>query len=331
MSTKLSPYFSTPGIGLGCMNLSHAYGSPVAEPEAVAALQAAFEMGYRHFDTATLYGGGANEKLVGKALKSKRSELFLASKCGMAISPESGKKEINGRPETLRQQCENSLRRLDTEHIDLYYLHRLDFDVAIEESVGALADLVKEGKIGAIGLSEVSAATLARAQAIHPIAALQTEYSLWSRNPEIAVLEACRQSGTAFVAFSPLARGFLTATLTDVGTLEAKDIRNNMPRFYAENYPKNLALLDEYCQIAAAAGCTPAQLALAWVKSRGDFIVPIPGTRYVEHMQENLQADAVHLDPALIARLDALINQNSVAGTRYNAAQQQEIDTEEFR
>ncbi|MBR9883322.1 MAG: aldo/keto reductase [Oceanospirillales bacterium] len=312
------------------MNLSHAYGSPVAEPDAINALHAAFDLGYRHFDTATLYGGGKNETLVGKALKAKRQSLFLASKCGMAIGQESGTKEINGRPDILKSQCEASLRRLQTDHIDLYYLHRLDPKVAIEESVGALAELVHEGKIGAIGLSEVSAATLARAQKEHPIAALQTEYSLWSRNPEIAVLDACKNSGTAFVAFSPLARGFLANGLRDISTLEPKDIRNNMPRFNAENYPKNLMLLDKYLQIAEAADCTPAQMALAWVRSRGDFIVPIPGTRYVEHMEDNLSADAVTLSDDTLSQLDALINQSTVHGPRYNSAQQTEIDTEEF-
>ncbi len=330
MSKTLSNHFNQPGIGLGCMNLSHAYGTPLSEEDAISALHKAFDMGYRHFDTATLYGGGRNEIVVGKALKEQRQSLFLASKCGMAIGQESGKKEIDGRPETLRAQCEASLRRLQTDHIDLYYLHRLDPNTPIEDSVGALADLVREGKIGAIGLSEVSAATLKRAQAVHPIAALQTEYSLWSRNAEIAVLDACRDSGTAFVAFSPLARGFLTNTLLDVDTLVEKDIRNNMPRFYKENYPQNLTLLDGYVAIANEVGCTPAQLALAWVKSKGDFIVPIPGTRLVEHMEENLNADSVTLNADVVSRLDTLINQNTVHGPRYSAVQQVEIDTEEF-
>ncbi|NVK43118.1 MAG: aldo/keto reductase, partial [Oceanospirillaceae bacterium] len=308
------------------MNLSHAYGTPLPEADAIRALDAAFDMGYRHFDTATLYGGTANEKLLGKALKDKRAQLFLASKCGMAISPESGKKEIDGRPETLKRQCEESLRRLQTDCLDLYYLHRLDPQVDIEESVGALAELVAEGKIRAIGLSEISAATLARAQAVHPIAAVQSEYSLWTRNPEIALLDACRDSDTTLVAFSPLGRGYLTGTLRDIETLEPKDIRNNMPRFSAEHYPKNLALLDEYQRIAQEAGCTPAQLALAWVCSKGDFIVPIPGTRFVDHMQENLQADGIRLEAEVVSRLDALINQMTVSGPRYNAVQQAEID-----
>lgn len=325
-----NPLFSSPGIGLGCMNLSHAYGTPLSEPEAVKALEAAFEMGYRHYDTATLYGGGANEKLLGKALKTKRAQLFLASKCGMAIDRESGKKEIDGRPETLKRQCEESLRRLRTDCLDLYYLHRLDPQVGIEESVGALARLIDEGKIRAIGLSEISAATLAKAQTVHPIAAVQSEYSLWTRNPEIALLDACRDSGATLVAFSPLARGFLTGSLRDIGALESKDIRNNMPRFSPEHYAKNLALLTAYESLAEAVGCSPAQLALAWVRSKGDFIVPIPGTRFIDHMRENLQAEQVVLKYDVITRLDALINQSTVAGPRYGAAQQAEIDTEEF-
>jgi len=330
MSTTLNSHFKQPGIGLGCMNLSHAYGTPLPEADAIQALRQAFDMGYRHFDTATLYGGGRNETVVGKALKDQRQSLFLASKCGMAIGQESGKKEIDGRPDTLRAQCEASLRRLQTDHIDLYYLHRLDPNTPIEDSVGALSDLVREGKIGAIGLSEVSAATLKRAQRVHPIAALQTEYSLWSRNAEIAVLDACRESGTAFVAFSPLARGFLTNTLLDVDTLVEKDIRNNMPRFYKENYPQNLNLLGGYVAIANEVGCSAAQLALAWVRSKGDFIVPIPGTRFVSHMKENLAADSVSLTADVVTRLDQLINQNTVHGPRYSAVQQAEIDTEEF-
>lgn len=330
MTRTLKDHFDQPGIGLGCMNLSHAYGTPLSEDEAVRALQDAFDMGYRHFDTATLYGGGRNETVVGKALRAHRQSLFLASKCGMAIGQESGKKEIDGRPETLRAQCETSLRRLQTDHIDLYYLHRLDPKVPIEESIGALANLVSEGKIGAIGLSEVSARTLRQAQAEHPIAAVQTEYSLWSRNAEIAVLDACRDSGTRVVAFSPLARGFLTNTLRDVDSLVAKDIRNNMPRFQKENYDKNLELLDGYIAIARDVGCTPAQLALAWIKSKGDFIVPIPGTRSVSHMQENLNADPLQLNTDTIHQLDTLINQNTVHGPRYSSAQQAEIDTEEF-
>jgi len=322
------PHLSNPNIGLGCMNLSHAYGIPVEEKQAIKALHAAFEMGYRHFDTATLYGAGKNELLVGKALKERRNEIFLASKCGMAMVD--GKKVINGRPENIRKQCEDSLQRLQTDHIDLYYLHRLDSSVAIEESAGALGDLVKEGKIGSVGLSEVSADTLTRAHNEFPITAIQSEYSLWTRNPEIAILEACEQLDISFVAFSPLARGFLTGTLKDAATLENGDIRNNMPRFQGEHYPSNLELLNDYLVLAKDIGCTPAQLALAWLTSKSENIVPIPGSRSIDHMRDNFTAAKLTLDAKQIDLLDEMINQNNVHGTRYTTAQQAEIDTEEF-
>ncbi|MDW6005248.1 aldo/keto reductase [Vibrio mangrovi] len=322
--------FGSPRIGLGCMNLSHAYGTSVSKQAGIDAIHAALEMGYRHLDTATLYGKGANEELLSQALQGKRDSVFLASKCGMYIDPASGKKRIDGRPESIKVQCEHSLRRLNTDYIDLYYLHRLDPDTPIEESVAALAGLVQEGKIGAIGLSEISAATLARAQAVHPIKAVQSEYSLWTRNPEIAVLEACRQSGITLVAFSPVARGFLANGIHDVTTLESTDIRNHMPRFQSPYFEQNLRLLSEYHQIAQQCHITPAQLALAWLLAQGEHIVPIPGTRSVEHMQENLDAKDIVLDPAILKQLDQLINYHTVYGSRYNSAQQQEIDTEEF-
>jgi len=237
---------------------------------------------------------------------------------------------IDGRPATLRQTCEDSLRRLQTDVIDLYYLHRWDKSVPIEDSVGALADLVRAGKIRSIGLSEVSAATLRRAHAVHPIAALQTEYSLWTRNPEIAVLDACRELGVAFVAFSPVGRGFLCGDLTDVGTLDAKDIRRGMPRFAPEAYAANLQLLAGYRAIAAEVGCTPAQLALAWLLHKGQDIIPIPGTTSVEHLHDDLGAVQVQLGSAVIARLEALINERTVVGNRYNPQNASEVDTEAY-
>lgn len=321
-------FFLDPKIGLGCMNLSHAYGVPLEEEAAIKALQAAFEMGYRHFDTATLYGAGRNESLVGKALSDRRNEFFLASKCGMANVD--GKKEINGRPENLKKQCEASLKRLNTDHIDLYYLHRKDPAVAIEESVGALGDLVKEGKIGGIGLSEVSAETLRNAHKEHAIAALQSEYSLWTRNPEIACLEASKELGTTFVAFSPVARGYLTGTVKNRSELAQGDIRLNMPRFDDEHYPANLALLNDYKALAKEWGYSPAQLALAWVLAQGEHVVAIPGTRYVNHMEENLSATSFKLTSEQVSTLNDVINQGNVSGPRYSAAQQKEIDTEEF-
>lgn len=315
-------------IGLGCMNLSHAYGVPPGPKDAEALLLKALDLGVDHFDTAALYGFGANEELVGRALAPHRDKFFLASKCGM--TGVNGTRVIDGSPETIKQTCEAALERLRTDVIDLYYLHRWDRNVPIEDSVGAMSELVKEGKIKHIGLSEVSADTLKKAQAVHPIAAVQTEYSLWTRNPEIAVLEACKEIGAAFVAFSPLARAFLAGKLTDVSTLEAKDLRRNMPRFSPENYAKNLLLLDEVKEIAAANNCSMAQLALAWLLAKDDSILPIPGTTSLEHLEENMGAQSVQLDSASIARLDQLINQNTVHGGRYNDATQAEIDTEEF-
>lgn len=322
------PHLMNPSIGLGCMNLSHAYGTPVSEEDGIKALQAAFEMGYRHFDTATLYGGGKNEMLVGNALKDRRNEFFLASKCGMASVD--GKRAINGRPDVLRKQCEESLKRLQTDHIDLYYLHRMDPNVPIEESVGALGDLVKEGKIGGIGLSEVSAKTIEKAHKEHPLTAVQTEYSLWSRNPEIAVLETTKALDIAFVAFSPLARGYLCGEITDVSQLEESDIRTKMPRFNAENYPKNIALLQDFLAMAKDIGCTPAQLALAWTCMKDEHIIPIPGTRFIKHMQDNFDAGSINLDSKQMQKLDEMINQNTVFGPRYSPALQADIDTEEF-
>lgn len=322
--------FSVSALGLGCMNLSHPFYGPLPSPQdAEALLLQALDRGVTLFDTAALYGCGNSEMLIGRVLAAHRHRFTLASKGGMAMA-DGGRRIINSRPETLRASCEASLRRLRTDVIDLYYLHRWDKAVPIEDSVGALAELVREGKIRAIGLSEVSAETLRRAHAVHPIAALQTEYSLWTRNPEIAVLDACRELGTTFVAFSPLARGFLPGTLRDVSGFDARDIRRAMPRFHPDAYDANLLLLDRYRDIAREAGCTPAQLALAWLLNRAPHIVPIPGTTSVAHLEENLGAADVQLDAETMTQLDAVINRHTVRGTRYNAATQTEIDTEEF-
>ena len=315
-------------IGLGCMNLSHAYGVPPDEKTAIQLLQHAVDLGCNHFDTATLYGFGANESLVGKALKPYREQILLASKCGMGGV--NGQRVIDGRPATLKQQCEASLQRLQTDVIDLYYLHRWDKNIPIEESVGALADLVQQGKIRAIGLSEVSAATLEKAHAVHPIAAVQTEYSLWTRNPEIGVLAKTRELGAAFVAFSPLGRGFLGGRLNDITELTEKDIRRPMPRFSTENYPKNLQLLHPLQQLADEAGCTIAQLSLAWLLAQQDNILAIPGTVQAHHLAENLAAAELHLDDQLLQQAGVLINHQNVYGARYPAVTQAEIDTEEF-
>ena len=316
------------------MNLSHAYGAPVSAEQGVRVLLAALDAGVTLFDTATLYGFGANETLVGRVMKQHRSRFTLASKCGMQGVDVAGDgklvRVIDGRPDTLRKTCEDSLRRLQTDVIDLYYLHRWDKSVPIEESVGALGELVRRGHIRTVGLSEVSAATLRRAHAEFPITAVQTEYSLWTRNPEIAVLDACRELGVAFVAFSPVARGFLCGGLTDVSTLDAKDIRRAMPRFAPEAYAANLKLLDGYQAIARDVGCTPAQLALAWLLHQGEHIIPIPGTTNVEHLHDDLGAVNVRLDAATMERLGALINERTVVGNRYNAQSAREVDTETF-
>jgi len=284
------------------------------------------------FDTAALYGFGTNELLVGKALKAHRHAITLCSKGGMAgVSfPEGVKRVIDGRPETLRKNCEDSLARLETDVIDLYYLHRWDKQVPIEDSVGALSDLVRAGKIREIGLSEVSATTLRKAHAVHPIAALQTEYSLWTRNPEIAVLKACEELGITFVAFSPVARGFLCGALRDIGSLAANDVRRTMPRFAADTYAANLSLLEGYQAIAREAGCTPAQLALAWLLHKDGKLIPIPGTQNIRHLEDNMAAANVVLSPEHMHRLEALINLQTVKGARYNAASASEVDTEEF-
>lgn len=323
--------FQVSAIGLGCMNLCHAYGQPVPEAEAERLLHAALDLGITHFDTAALYGFGVSETLIGRFLAPLRQRFTLASKCGMTGVPnEQGVKVrvIDGRPATLKATCEEALRRLRTDVIDLYYLHRWDKSVPIEDSVGALADLVRDGKIRAIGLSEVSAATLRRAHAVHPIAALQTEYSLWTRNPEIAVLQACRELGVSFVAFSPLGRGFLCGPL-DIDAFDARDIRRTMPRFTPAHYPHNAGLLPAYLAVAQEVGCSPAQLALAWLLHQGPDILPIPGTTHVEHLRDNIAAADLSLSPEVLERLDAVMNDRLVSGNRYNEQARREVDTEE--
>ena len=333
---SLGPFSVSP-VGLGCMNICHAYGVAPPRADAEALLLAALDAGVTHFDTAAVYGFGLSEAIVGQVLAPHRSRFTLASKCGFTVEGDDGlvqqRRVIDGRPDSLRATCEGSLRRLKTDAIDLYYLHRWDKQVPIEDSVGALADLVRAGKIRAIGLSEVSAGTLRRAHAVHPIAAVQSEYSLWTRNPEIAVLQACRELGVAFVAFSPVARGFLAGALPDLAAIAAlpeKDIRRTMPRFAPEHHAKNLALLEAYRQIAAEVGCTPAQLGLAWLLHQGDDILPIPGTRSEAHLRENMGAVDVALSADVLARLDALVNPRTVSGHRYGEQARREVDTEDL-
>ena len=325
---KLGP-FTVSAIGLGCMSLSHAYGTPPEADAAAAVLLKALDLGYAHIDTAALYGFGANEALIGRALKHRRNDFVLATKGGMFRNAQ-GQREIDGHPDAIRQHCDESLRRLQTDVIDVYYLHRWDKRLPVEESVGAVADLVKQGKVKTIGLSEVSAATIRRAQTVHPITAVQTEYSLWTRNPEVAVRDACRQLGITLVAFSPLGRGFLTGELRDVGALPPKDIRLAMPRFQGEHFERNLGLLPGLSAIAREQRITMAQLVLAWLLGQGTDIVPIPGTTRLDHLEENARGAEVRLDARTLSRLNDLINPRTVSGARYNAATQVEIDTEEL-
>lgn len=329
MKTRRLGSFTCSEIGMGCMNVSHAYGTPPDEAEAARLLNATLDEGYTLLDTAALYGFGTNETLLGKSVMHRRHEFVLASKCGI-FKNEAGVREIDGSPKTIRKTCEDSLRRLNTEVIDLYYLHRWDKRVPIEESVGTLGDLVKEGKLRSIGLSEVSADTLRKAHREYPITAVQSEYSLWTRNPEIAVLVACRELGVTFVAFSPLGRGFLTGITGDANSLEANDIRRSMPRFEQPNYAQNLALLDDLKSIAAQQHCSLAQLALAWILAKDPSLIALPGTTSLAHMRENAQASDLVLDQTTLAQIDQVLKQHKIVGGRYNAATQLEIDTEEF-
>ena len=333
MKNRKLGQFQVSEIGLGCMNLSHAYGGPVSEAQAERVLLTALDAGVTFFDTAALYGFSANETLVGKVLKSHRQKFTLASKCGMTGVDVNGDgklvRVIDGRPETIRKTCEDALKRLQTDVIDLYYLHRWDKKVPIEDSVGALSDLVRQGKIQSIGLSEISASTLRKAHAVYPITAVQTEYSLWTRNPEIAVLKACEELGTTFVAFSPVARGFLCGPL-DIESFDAKDIRKSMPRFTAENYAANFKLFAPYQNLANEVSCSPAQLALAWLLHKAPHIIPIPGTTSVSHLLNDVGAADLKLNAELIGKLDALINEKTVQGNRYSAQANFEVDTEVF-
>ncbi len=322
---QLGP-FKVSSIGLGCMSLSHAYGSPPPREQAERVLLGALDAGYTFFDTAAVYGVGHNETLVGEVLKHRRNEFVLASKCGLTNGDQ---RELNGSPAVLKATCEGSLKRLQTDVIDLYYLHRWDKRVPIEDSVGALSELVAEGKIKTIGLSEVSAATLRRAHAVHPITALQTEYSPWTRNPEIAVLDACHELGVTFVAFSPVGRGFLAGGVTDLAKLEDGDFRKGMPRFQGEAFEANLKMFGAFAALAKEAGCTPAQLCLAWLLQKDGTQVPIPGTTNPDHMLENAKAAEIRLPADVMARVEELVNPQTVTGPRYAPAMQASVDTED--
>jgi len=315
-------------IGLGCMSLSWAYGPPSSDAEAERILRRALDLGYDHLDTARIYGNGHNEEIIGRYLSGRRNAFFLASKTGIIVDGD--QRRIDCRPETIRAALEKSLSLLRTDVIDLYYLHRPDPNVPIEDSVGELARLIQEGKIRSYGLSEMSAETLRRAATVHPVAAMQTEYSPWTRNPEIAVLETCRELGTCFVAFSPVGRGALAGGVRDPAQLVAGDIRATMPRFQPDNWPVNAALIAQFEAIAREHGVTPAQLSLAWTVARGPHVVAIPGTADIAHLEENIARWDWRIPEEVAARVDALFTPDAVAGNRYGEQMRHTVTTEEF-
>lgn len=323
-SRKLGPY-EVSAVSLGCMNLNHAYGGFPPEDEAIRLLNRALDLGVTMLDTAALYGDGENERLLGKAVMHRRSEFTLASKCVLGLFD--GKRGLDGRPEAIAATLDGALQRLGTDHIDLYYLHRLDAKVPIEESVGALVRAREAGKIGAIGISEMSAATLRRAHAVHPIAAIQNEYSPAVRNVEVGVLAACRELGTAMVAFSPVVRGLLAGAIRGAD-YEKGDVRAAMPRFVEPQLSENLKLVDRFDRIARDAGLTPAQLAIGWTLAQSDEVIALPGTKNIAHLEEDVATLARPIPRDAIEAVTALFPYNALKGPRYAAFAQAQVDTE---
>jgi aryl-alcohol dehydrogenase-like predicted oxidoreductase len=304
-------------MGLGCMGMSDFYGA-FDDNESIGVIHFALEQGLNFLDTADMYGVGRNEELIGKAIKGKRDQVVIATKFGNMRDPQTGAfLGVNGKPEYVRASCEASLGRLEVDHIDLYYQHRVDPNVPIEETVGAMAQLVKDGLVSYLGLSEAAPATIRRAQAVHPISALQTEYSLWSREPEDEILPVCRELGIGFVPYSPLGRGFLTGQIKSVEDFAADDFRRHSPRFQGENFDKNLELVSKVQALAEQKKCTPGQLALAWLYSQGDDIVPIPGTKRVKYLEENIGALNVELTAQDLAQLENIAPKGVALGDRY--------------
>ena len=320
--------FEVEAVGLGCMNIHWGYGPALPEKEGAALLNEALDLGYDFLDTATIYGLGRNESLIGQALANRRGEFTLASKCVLGFNHEG--RFLDGRPETILRQCDESLARLKTDCIDLYYLHRPDPKVPIEDSVGALAKLVDAGKIKTIGLSEMSSDTIRRAHAVHPVTAVQTEYALWTRNPEIAVLDTCAELGIAFVAFSPVGRGFFSDTPINPDALDEKDLRRVFPRFQGRNWDRNLSLLARTKEVADQIGVTVAQLAIAWTLQRHPHVISIPGTTKSKHLRDNFESRQIELSDATMATLDELYSPEAVAGPRYAPSFQATVTTEQY-